>query len=165
LQVTMAIEYPKVYRRDQNWFQTSALLKVQDLLSVAVPEFIPDADKQTHLYLLPPRTTTKIATNKKTSLKLGYSMLSVYDYSSKRHEYRESKSPIVELVDNEAIRTLDKYGKVTVHIAEDQAWGDQVVMLNVLIADIYSLSATHKHNFYEALSLPLGSTLKMPIKF
>jgi hypothetical protein len=28
LQVTMAIEYPNVYRRDQNWFQTSALLKV-----------------------------------------------------------------------------------------------------------------------------------------
>jgi hypothetical protein len=28
LQVTMAIEYPKAYRRDQNWFKTSALLKV-----------------------------------------------------------------------------------------------------------------------------------------
>jgi hypothetical protein len=91
---------------------------------VAVPEFIPDADKHTHLYLLPPRTLSKISTNKKTRLKLGYSMLSVYDYSSQRYEYREAKTPIIQLVDNEAIRTLDKYGKVTVHIAEDQGWGD-----------------------------------------
>lgn len=73
LQVTMAIEYPNVYRRERNWFQTSALLKVQDQLSVAVPEFIPDADKHTHLYLLPPRTLSKISTNKKTRLELGYS--------------------------------------------------------------------------------------------
>jgi len=51
-------------------------------------------------------------------------MLSVYDYSSQRYEYREAKTPIIQLVDNEAIRTLDKYGKVTVHIAEDQGWGD-----------------------------------------
>lgn len=127
-----------------------------------MPEFIPDADRQTHLYLLPPRSLSKISTNKKTSLKLGYSMQSVYDYSTQRYEYRESKTPIIELVNNEAIRTLDKYGKVTVHIAEDQAFGDQVVMLNVLITDIHSLAA---QNFYEALSLPLGSSLDIPIKF
>ena len=92
-------------------------------------------------------------------------MQSIYDSSTQRFEYRESKTPIIELINNEAIRTLDKYGKVTVHIAEDQPHGDQVVMLNVLITDIYSLSATHKHNFYEALNLPLGSSLEMPIKF
>lgn len=78
---------------------------------------------------------------------------------------KPAKKDIINLVNNEAIQTLDKYGKVTIHIAEDHAHGDQVVMLNVLITDIYTLSATHKHNFYEALSLPLGSSIEMPIKF
>lgn len=41
----MAIEYPYQYRKKQNWFETSALLKVQDRLSIAVPEFNLDPDR------------------------------------------------------------------------------------------------------------------------
>ena len=89
-------------------------------------------------------------------------MQSVYDYSTQRVEYKQTNQSIIELENNDSIRTLDKYGKVTVHVSEDQAYGDQVAMLNVLITDIYSLSA---QNFYEALSLPLGSNLDIPIKF
>lgn len=137
----MAIEYPYQYRKKQNWFETSALLKVQDRLSIAVPEFNLDPDRQTHLYLLPPKARSKISTNKRTSLKLGYSMQSIYDYTTKSYEYKQTNSPIIELENDDSIRTLDKYGKVTVHVSEDQAYGDQVAMLNVLITDIYSLSA------------------------
>ena len=89
-------------------------------------------------------------------------MQSIYDYTTKSYEYKQTNSPIIELENDDSIRTLDKYGKVTVHVSEDQAYGDQVAMLNVLITDIYSLSA---QNFYEALSLPLGSALDIPIKF
>ena len=78
----MAIEYPYQYRKQQNWFETSALLKVQDKLTISIPEFNLDSEKQTHLYLLPLRAKTKISTNKRTSLKLGYSMQSIYDYST-----------------------------------------------------------------------------------
>ena len=35
-------------------------------------------------------------------------------------------------------------------------------MLNLLITDIYSINA---QNFYEALSLPLGSTMQIPLSF
>jgi hypothetical protein len=35
-------------------------------------------------------------------------------------------------------------------------------MLNILITDIYSMSAV---NFYEALNLPLASTINVPIRF
>ena len=66
------------------------------------------------------------------------------------------------MVNDEAIQTHDKYGKVTVIVEENQAFSDQVVMLNVLITDIYSLAA---QNFYEAVSLPLGSSVNIPIKF
>jgi len=45
LSVRMAIEYPDLYRREANWFQNKALLKVQDRLAISVPEFIPDSDK------------------------------------------------------------------------------------------------------------------------
>ena len=39
---------------------------------------------------------------------------------------------------------------------------DQIVMLNVLIADIFSMSAM---NAYDALTLPLGSSLTLPLHF
>lgn len=78
------------------------------------------------------------------------------------YEYKESTTPIIDLVQDEYIQTHDKYGKVTVIVEENQAFSDQVVMLNVLITDVYSIAA---QNFYEALSLPLGSTINMPIKF
>jgi len=35
-------------------------------------------------------------------------------------------------------------------------------MLNILIADIYTLAAQHLH---EEVSLPLGASIKIPIKF
>lgn len=65
----------------------------------------------------------------------------MYDYSTQRVEYKQTDQTIIVLENNDSIRTLDKYGKVTVHVSEDQAYGDQVAMLNVLITDIYSLSA------------------------
>ena len=45
---------------------------------------------------------------------------------------------------------------------EEQAAGNQIVMLNILVADIYSLAAQHPH---EAVSLPLGGSVQVPIKF
>lgn len=45
-------------------------------------------------------------------------------------------------------------------VEEGQAFSDQVVMLNVLIADVYTI-ATMKS--YDALNLPLGSSLTLPI--
>jgi hypothetical protein len=41
----MAIEYPKLYKNEPNWFKTSQVLKVQEKLSIGVPEFIGDHDK------------------------------------------------------------------------------------------------------------------------
>lgn len=35
--VKMAIEYPSVYSKEQNWFESKVLIKVQDRLSVSVP--------------------------------------------------------------------------------------------------------------------------------
>jgi hypothetical protein len=162
INVKMAIEYPAKYSNSQNWFTAKTLIKVQDRLEINVPNLIPEADKQTHLYLLPPNSLSKIVTNKQTKLKLGYSMQSVYDYTTQQYEYQESKTPLISLVNDESIKTHDKYGKVTVIIEENQAFSDQIVMLNILITDIYTLAAL---NFNEALNLPLGSNVNIPIKF
>jgi len=89
-------------------------------------------------------------------------MQSVYDYTTNQYEYKESSTPIIDLVNDEFIQTHDKYGKVTVIVEENQAFSDQVVMLNVLITDVHSIAA---QNFYDALSLPLGSSIDMPLKF
>ena len=70
------------------------------------------------MYLVPPNTVTKIETNKQTSLKLGYSQQSVFDYTTQKYTYEEASSPIIELVNDEAIRTFDKYGKVTLLVEE-----------------------------------------------
>jgi hypothetical protein len=45
------------------------------------------------------------------------------------------------LIEGVGIRSLDKYGKVTVILEENQSYGAQLVMLNVLITDIYSINA------------------------
>lgn len=74
----------------------------------------------------------------------------------------EDTQPIVSLVDDRAIRTFDKYGKVTVIVEEGAAFSDQVAMLNVFIADIYSLQVI---NAYDAMQMPLGSELQLPIHF
>jgi len=112
------------------------------------------------MYMVPPNTVTKIQTNKQTRLKLGYSQQSVFDYSTQSYKYQESTSPIIQLVNDEAIRTFDKYGKVTLLVEEGGAFSDQMVMLNVKVADVLAL-ATMKS--YDALSLPLGSSLALPI--
>lgn len=88
-------------------------------MAVEVPEFINLPDKSTHLYLMPPNTYNKIETNKKTRLRLGYSLQSVFDYSSGSYKLTESTTPMIKLVNDEAIMTLDKYGKVTVIIEEN----------------------------------------------
>jgi hypothetical protein len=80
--LSLAIEYPDKYNYDKNWFTTSIIMRVQEKLAVDVPEFINHPDRSTHLYLMPPNTYNKIETNKKTRLRLGYSLQSVYDYSS-----------------------------------------------------------------------------------
>ena len=125
-----------------------------------MPEYSTNGEKQTHMYLVPPHTLTKIETNKQTRLKLGYSQQSVFDYSTQQYKYQESTSPIIELVNDEAIRTFDKYGKVTLLVEEGGAFSDQIVMLNVKIADIYAIATMRS---YDALSLPLGSSLTLPI--
>ena len=160
LSVLLAIEYPELYRHEQNWFSTSATLKVSQKLSINVPEYSDLTSQQTHLYLLPPNTRTKIETNRQTRLRLGYSQQSVYDRSTGSYRYQESTSPIISVDDGESIRTGDKYGKVTVIVEEGQAFSDQVVMLNVLIADVYTVATMRA---YDALSLPLGSSLTLPI--
>ena len=73
---------------------------------------------------MPPNTFNKIETNKKTRLRLGYSLQSVYDYSSGSYQLTESTTPMIKLINDEAIMTLDKYGKVTVIIEENQAFSD-----------------------------------------
>jgi len=69
--------------------------------------------------LLPPNALTKIETNKRTRLRLGYSQQSVYDYSTNSYQYKDTQTPIIQLVNDEAIKTFDKYGKVTVIIEEN----------------------------------------------
>ena len=137
-------------------------MSVKEKLSVGIPEFINNAEKQTHLYLMPHNTYSKIETNRKTRLRLGFSQQSVYDYSTNSYEYKDSQTPIIQLVNEEGIRTLDKHGKVTVIIEENQALSDQVVMLNLLITDIFTITTK---DVYQTLSFPLGSQMNIPIKF
>ena len=70
----MAIEYPKIYSNEPNWFEHKAFVNVQERLSISIPEFIPEQDKESALYLLPPNSLSRIRTNKQTRLRLGYSM-------------------------------------------------------------------------------------------
>lgn len=160
LSVRMAIQYPAKYSNQPNWFETSTIIKVEDKLSISVPEFT-DQERKTHLYMLPRNALSRISTNREAKLMMGYSMQSVFINTTRTYEYRQSTEPIIELLEG-GIRTLDKYGKVTVVMEENPSYSDQVVMLNILITDIYSLAA---QNFYEALSLPLGSSIHIPIKF
>jgi len=69
----LAIEYPDLYRTSKNWFTKSITLRVKEKLKVDIPEFINNPEKQTHLYLMPPNSYSKIETNKRTRLRLGYS--------------------------------------------------------------------------------------------
>ena len=41
----MAIQYPSIYDNKPNWFETKTAIKVEDKLSMKIPEFITDADR------------------------------------------------------------------------------------------------------------------------
>jgi hypothetical protein len=87
--VQLAIEYPELYKHDRNWFARSITVRVKEKLKVDIPEFINNPEKQTHLYLMPPNAYSKIETNRRTKLRLGYSQQSVYDYSTSSYQYKE----------------------------------------------------------------------------
>ena len=78
ISLELAIEYPDIYRNDKNWFTTTILMRVTDKLMVQIPEFINKPDKDTHLFLMPPKTYSKIITNKQTTLSLGISLESQF---------------------------------------------------------------------------------------
>jgi hypothetical protein len=118
--------------------------------------------QSTNLYLLPPNTISKIQTNRKTKLNLGYSTEAVFDPVARRYRYQESATPIISLINDDSIRTHDKFGKVTVIVADSQTFSNQIVMLNVLIQDVHSIASM---KIYDALNMPLGSTLTLPIHF
>ena len=67
----LAIEYPDLYRNNKNYFTTRVAIKIAEKLAIGVPEFMQNPELQTHLYLMPPNSQTKIETNKKTRLRLG----------------------------------------------------------------------------------------------
>ena len=126
-----------------------------------ISQFQTDHDHQTHLYMIPRNSYGTLTTNKKSKVKMGYSIQSIFMNTTGTFQQVETKEPIIDLVEG-GIRTNDKYGKATVIMEEDHSYGDQVAMLNILITDIYSMAA---QNFYEALSLPVGSSIEIPIKF
>jgi hypothetical protein len=163
IRVDLAVEYPQNYRTEKNWFQTHSTIKVAQQLEINVNKFSAPSQSDTHMYLIPPMTIGHIHTNLETKLKLGYSTVSVYDHSTNSYRNEEATHPIVKLLDNKAIQTFEKYGKVTVVVEQGgQQFSDQVAMLNVFIADIYSIQVMQT---YDSISLPLGSNFKLPIHF
>jgi len=62
--VQLALEYPEEYRLEQNWFDTSATVKVTEKLSISVPEYSRAEEQQTHLYMVPPNCKAHIKTNR-----------------------------------------------------------------------------------------------------
>jgi len=118
VKANLAIEYPSQYRRDKNWFSVDATLKVTSQLKIVVNEYSSAHQDWTHMYLIPPNTIGHIHTNIDTKLKLGYSTVSVYDHSTNSYRSEEATKPIVKLIDNKSIQTLEKYGKVTVVVEQ-----------------------------------------------
>lgn len=55
------------------------------------------------MYLLPPSSIGHIKTSLNTKLKLGYSIVSVYDRSTGTHRDEEATTPLVKLLENKAI--------------------------------------------------------------
>ena len=55
------------------------------------------------MFLLPPNSIGHIKANINTKLKLGYSIVSVFDRSTNTVRSEEASSPLVKLVDNKAI--------------------------------------------------------------
>lgn len=56
----MALEYPSIYKRDKNWFETSTLIQVREMLSISVPVFQSNEERETHLYLIPRNVLSRI---------------------------------------------------------------------------------------------------------
>ena len=69
-------------------------------------------------------------------------------------------NPILKIKEDGYIQTLDKYGKATVVIEENTSLENQVVMLNIMISQVYSLSIEKP---YEALNLPMGSETNLKV--
>jgi hypothetical protein len=55
------------------------------------------------MFLLPPNSIGHIKSNIDTKLRLGYSVVSVYDHTTKQTRDEEATSPIVKLLDNHGI--------------------------------------------------------------
>ena len=70
-------------------------MRTNEKLQIEVPEFINNEEKQTHLYLMPPSTYSKIETNRQTRLRLGLSLQSVFDYQSGSYKMTESTTPMI----------------------------------------------------------------------
>lgn len=82
-----------------------------------------------------------------------------FNQRTNAYELVKTKYPMIQLVHNEGVRTQDRYGKVTI-IIEDTI-SHQVVMLNLVIADIFNIATKEA---YTCLSFPLGSTMNIPVK-
>lgn len=116
--VLLAIDYPSKYQTQINWFVATATVKVASQLKIKVNEFSTSSSEGTHMFLLPPNTIGHIKTNINSVLKLGYSLVSVYDHSTNQYKSEEATTPIVKLIENKAIQTFEKYGKVTVVVEQ-----------------------------------------------
>lgn len=178
ISVRMAIEYPEKYKYEKNFFQHSIRVKVTDKLTMHVPEFIEYPTKEPHIYILPPLCRNKIVTNKDANVKLAYSIQTGthydrgYDCLQRGDDVLLVKdesipdggieNPILKIQKDGYIETLDKYGKATVVIEENQSLENQIVMLNIMISQVYSLSIEKP---YTALNLPMGSETNLKVTF
>lgn len=176
--VKMAIQYPKEYNNEKNFFHSNVRIKVTDKLTMSVPEFIEYPTKEPHIYILPPLSKNKIVTNKDAKVKLAYSIQTGTHYdrgldcvnegdeviltSTEDASNTVEDNPILKIQPDGYIETLDKYGKATVVIEENQSLENQVVMLNIMINQIYSLSIEKP---YTALNLPMGSETNLKVTF
>ena len=147
------------------------------MLTMEVPEFIENPTKEPHIYILPPLSQNKIVTNKDAKVKLAYSIQtgvhneraleclrnndSIVIEGTDDHN-KLNNSPILRILDGGNVQTLDKYGKATVVIEENQSFDNQIVMLNIMISQIYSISIEKP---YTALNLPMGSESNLKITF
>ena len=174
--VKMAIEYPYEYNSETNFFYDTVKIKVTDKLTMSVPLFIEHPTNEPHIYILPPLAKNKIVTNKDTKVTLAYAVQTCAHYD-KGHEctkdgdevvfslsegqnYDYDESPLLRIRDEGYIQTLDKYGKATVIIEENNSLENQIVMLNIMISQIYSISIEKP---YTALNLPMGSETNLKI--
>ena len=83
ISVQVAIEYPAQYLTQANWLESHAHVKVTPQLKIAVNDFSTASRQDTHMFLLPPNSIGYIKANIDTKLKLGYSIVSVYDSTTK----------------------------------------------------------------------------------